>query len=200
MPAPVRDGHVTQEYGVPGNYAAGYHTGRDWAGGNTRDILATRAGRVTRVAYGDGDYGNRVEILTGDIEHSYSHMASIAVVTGQDVAQGAYLGEMGETGNSYGIHCHYEERVSPYGYSDDRRPVFDTEAAEPEPEPIRRRREMITISSTSSGTIYLLGGNFGLAGIANTADLKEIQAALDDPRHTAEVSQSTYENLRNALG
>lgn len=125
MPIPVRDGHVTQEYGVPGNYSAGYHTGRDYAGGSSNDILATRAGKVTAVLYNNGDYGNRVEILTDGIEHSYSHMASIAVSTGQQISQGQYLGEMGATGNATGKHCHYEERHSPYGYSDDRNPQFD---------------------------------------------------------------------------
>lgn len=124
MPAPVGGGRITQDYGVPGSYAAGYHTGRDWAGGDGR-IYATRAGKVTKAQY-DGDYGNRVEILTEGIEHSYSHMSSFAVTNGQQVEQGQYLGLMGSTGNSTGPHCHYEERHAPYGYSDDRDPQFDT--------------------------------------------------------------------------
>lgn len=124
MPSPVHGGHITQEFGVPGNYSAGYHTGRDWAGGSTGDILATRKGKVTAVFY-DDSYGNRVEILTEGIEHSYSHMKSIVVKVGQEVSQGHYLGEMGSTGTSTGPHCHYEERYSPYGYNNHRNPQFD---------------------------------------------------------------------------
>lgn len=159
MPAPVRNGHITQEYGVPGDYAAGYHTGRDWAGG-TGDIVATRAGRVTRVAY-DGDYGNRVEILTGDIEHSYSHMASTAVTVGRDVSQGQYLGRMGSTGNSTGPHCHYEERHSPYGYSDDRKPEFDVtggSAPQPQPAQMEEVEAMLLQSSDTLKGVLITGG------------------------------------------
>lgn len=124
MPSPVRDGHVTQEFGVPGNYAAGYHTGRDWAGGSTKDILATRSGQVTKAQW-DGEYGYRIEILTEGIEHSYSHLANMAVSVGQTVNQGQYIGEMGSTGNSTGPHCHYEERYGGFSYNEHRNPQWD---------------------------------------------------------------------------
>ena len=45
MTLPASGAHVTQDYGVPGDYAAGIHTGRDYAGGSGA-ILATRAGTV----------------------------------------------------------------------------------------------------------------------------------------------------------
>ena len=57
------------------------------------------------------------------------------------------------------------------------------------------RHDMITIQVAGSAGIYLLGVD-GLAGIANTADLKEIKAALVDPNHTAVVSQSTLDKIR----
>jgi murein DD-endopeptidase MepM/ murein hydrolase activator NlpD len=125
MTAPVRGGHITQEYGVPGNYSAGYHTGRDWAGGSG-ELVAVRAGKVTFAGWA-GDYGNRIEIHTDGIQHSYSHCDWSGVRAGQQVAQGQVIGSMGSTGQSTGPHCHYEERHGPgYGYYDDRRPVWDT--------------------------------------------------------------------------
>lgn len=175
MTIPVRDGHVTQDYGVPGNYSAGYHTGRDYAGGSTNDILATRAGIVTRVSY-DGDYGNRVEILTDGIEHSYSHMAYIIVSVNQKVSQGQYLGEMGNTGNSKGKHCHYEERTSPHGYNDHRRPIWDT--TNDESEELEVAANLITFFQRK-GTIYeanLAAGTYH--PIANPQDLTDRKHVL----------------------
>lgn len=134
MTAPVRGGHITQEYGVPGNYAAGYHTGRDWAGG-TGDIVAARGGQVTYAGWA-GDYGNRIEIITNGIQHSYSHLSTMNVWVGQQVMEGSYLGMMGSTGNSTGPHCHYEERFSPYGYYNHRPPQFDiSSGTQPDPAP-----------------------------------------------------------------
>lgn len=160
MPAPVSGGHVTQEFGVPGDYAAGYHTGRDWAGGNG-NIVATRAGKVTKAAW-DGDYGYRVEILTEGIEHSYSHMADLAVFVGQQVEQGHYLGEMGSTGNSTAPHCHYEERYGGFSYNEHREPQWDKDsgASSPEPPPaaVVEEEDMFIMKSPNRGHTLLAAG------------------------------------------
>lgn len=54
---------------------------------------------------------------------------------------------------------------------------------------------MITIRPSDSGTVYLLGGDVRMAGIANQQDLTEIQEALTDPRHTAVVSRKTFDAI-----
>lgn len=129
MTKPV-PGHETigTPYGKPGSWAAGYHTGNDYPAPSGATVVATRAGKVTKAQY-DGDYGNRIEILTGDIEHSYSHLSKMAVSVGQQVGEGQKIGEVGSTGNSTGPHVHYEERHPPHGYSDDRKPQFDTSSS-----------------------------------------------------------------------
>lgn len=124
MSHPCPGASITNEYGTPGNYAAGMHTGRDYNDNGGTAIHATRAGRVVAAGY-MGDYGNRVEILSGDIEHSYSHLEKILVSSGQQVSEGQQVGVMGSTGNSTGRHLHYEERNPQHGYHDHRSPSFD---------------------------------------------------------------------------
>lgn len=63
--------------------------------------------------------------------------------------------------------------------------------------PPSRRPDMITIRSDKSGTIYLLG-SVALAGIANTNDLKELMAAMQNPNHTAVVTQATFDAIKKA--
>ena len=124
MTNPVPGASIGTPYGKSGSWAAGYHTGNDYPASSGANVVATRAGKVTKAQY-DGDYGNRIEILTGDIEHSYSHLSDFDVSVGQQVSEGQVIGNVGSTGNSTGPHLHYEERHSPYGYNDDRKPQFD---------------------------------------------------------------------------
>jgi murein DD-endopeptidase MepM/ murein hydrolase activator NlpD len=69
-----------------------------------------------------GGYGNLVVVDHGNgLSTAYGHMSSIAVSSGQSVAQGTVLGGMGTTGNSTGVHLHFEVRVNgsavnPLGY------------------------------------------------------------------------------------
>ena len=127
MTSPVPGASIGTPYGKPGSWAAGYHTGNDYPAAQGATVVATRTGKVTKAQY-DGDYGNRIEILTGDIEHSYSHLSEMHVNVGSTYSEGQKIGEVGSTGNSTGPHLHYEERHSPYGYSDDRKPQFDVTA------------------------------------------------------------------------
>lgn len=102
------------------------HKGVDicqWSG-SARGVYAADSGTVT-VAKPDGYNGGRgvyVEISHGNgLTTAYYHFASINVVQGQSVSQGQQIGVMGTTGNSVGIHLHFEVRVNgnnvdPNGY------------------------------------------------------------------------------------
>jgi murein DD-endopeptidase MepM/ murein hydrolase activator NlpD len=89
------------------------HYGVDFADGNVHDIVASADGTVTRSDVSDS-YGEVVYILHNingqDYETVYAHMAtgSRTVALGDTVTQGQKLGVMGSTGDSTGLHLHFE--------------------------------------------------------------------------------------------
>ena len=61
-----------------------------------------------------GGYGNYVVIEHSDGNYTYyAHMAegSITVMSGDSVRQGQVIGKMGHSGNSTGVHLHFEVRL-----------------------------------------------------------------------------------------
>ena len=54
-------------------------------------------------------WGNYVKIDHGNgYKTLYAHMSGFAVTLGETVTQGQVIGYVGNTGNSYGNHCHLE--------------------------------------------------------------------------------------------
>ncbi len=84
--------------------------------GRHSQILASRGGRVIASRFGIrgdglGGYGNVVVIDHGDgYSTLYGHMLERRVHVGQFVSRGDCIGLVGNTGESYGIHCHFEIR------------------------------------------------------------------------------------------
>ena len=97
------------------------HEGLDIAGAGGTPIGAAAGGTVISAGW-SGGYGNLVVVDHGNgLSTAYGHMSSIAVASGQSVAQGTVLGGMGTTGSSTGVHLHFEVRVNgsptdPLGY------------------------------------------------------------------------------------
>lgn len=91
------------------------HDGIDFSyGGIGGDpIPAASAGVVAFAGWSDG-YGNYVDLTHAPIGGQsvmtrYAHMQTLpVVVTGQTVAKGQTLGPVGDTGNSFGDHLHWE--------------------------------------------------------------------------------------------
>jgi murein DD-endopeptidase MepM/ murein hydrolase activator NlpD len=84
------------------------HKGIDIARPSNRNILAADNGTVSSAGY-DGGYGNRIVINHNNgIKTTYSHLSSISIGVGQTVQRGQKIGVMGATGNSTGIHLHFE--------------------------------------------------------------------------------------------
>ncbi len=83
-------------------------------------VIAHTAGRVVfcqtghknnKGSTGNASYGNCVKLDHGDgVETLYAHLATVKVKNGEQVAQGQVIGTMGNTGNSYGTHLHFEVR------------------------------------------------------------------------------------------
>ncbi|WP_377269957.1 M23 family metallopeptidase [Peterkaempfera sp. SMS 1(5)a] len=110
VPAGTR---LSQPFGVPNSgYAAGYHTGMDFAVSTGTPLYAV--GNATVVSAGwAGAYGNSVTLRLADGHYAlYAHMSSLGVVAGETVSAGEQIGRSGSTGNSTGPHLHLEIRTT----------------------------------------------------------------------------------------
>jgi murein DD-endopeptidase MepM/ murein hydrolase activator NlpD len=88
------------------------HEGVDLACATGTPIHASDGGTVVRAGWYMG-YGKCVDISHGNgYVTRYGHCSKILVHTGQKVYQGQTIALVGNTGNSYGSHCHFEVRVN----------------------------------------------------------------------------------------
>jgi len=115
-------GGVSSEYGPrysqcgPSYCASGYHYGIDLAAGCWGNIYAATGGTVT-YAGRNGGYGNYIRIdHGGGYGTGYAHISDggIYVSVGQWVNAGTVIAGVGNTGNSFGCHLHFE-CYTPYG-------------------------------------------------------------------------------------
>ncbi|MFC9582005.1 transglycosylase family protein [Streptomyces yangpuensis] len=103
---------VTTAYKEPGAWAAGFHTGVDFAVPTGTSVKAVTAGTVVSAAW-QGAYGNAVVIQHEDGLYSlYAHLSSTSVTAGQKTTGGQEIGLSGSTGNSTGPHLHFEIRTA----------------------------------------------------------------------------------------
>jgi murein DD-endopeptidase MepM/ murein hydrolase activator NlpD len=88
------------------------HLGIDIAGAEGSSVLAADSGVVTLASGGwNGGYGNVVMIDHGNgYATLYGHLSQINVSICQSVGQGQTIGAIGNTGNSFGAHLHFEVR------------------------------------------------------------------------------------------
>lgn len=102
---PTVGGRVTSYVG----YRWGdYHKGIDIAGVRNRSIKAADNGVVEEAGWGGG-YGNKIVINHNNgMKTLYAHLKTINVKVGQTVPKGHVIGIMGNTGNSTGVHLHFE--------------------------------------------------------------------------------------------
>ncbi len=87
------------------------HPGIDIAASADDLIFAAASGKVIRVNHSNVWYGNMVMIehLNG-YQTLYAHLNTILVEVGSYVFQGQPIGLAGSTGNSTGVHLHFEIR------------------------------------------------------------------------------------------
>jgi len=88
------------------------HTGVDLDWRNGTDIIAADGGTVVATSYGwGGGYGNHIIIDHGNgYQTLYAHLSRIDVAQGARVEKGQHIAVMGTTGNSTGVHLHFEVR------------------------------------------------------------------------------------------
>ncbi|MGI8435068.1 MAG: M23 family metallopeptidase [Nocardioidaceae bacterium] len=110
---PTSGFHITVWFGEPGPYwSSGYHTGIDFATAEGTPVVAVGSATVAQAGW-DGPYGNqiRLQFENGD-QVWYNHLSAIEVVEGDSVTKGQELGRVGQTGNAYGAHLHFEYRLA----------------------------------------------------------------------------------------
>ncbi|WP_330295884.1 peptidoglycan DD-metalloendopeptidase family protein [Streptomyces sp. NBC_00503] len=119
---PVSGASVSARYHQAGGWAAGYHTGIDFAVGTGTPVKAAAAGTVVSSGW-QGAYGNAVVIQHDDGRYTLSaHLSSASASEGERVSAGEQIGLSGSTGNSTGPHLHFEVRSS-NSYGADINPV-----------------------------------------------------------------------------
>ncbi|MFC1437829.1 M23 family metallopeptidase [Streptacidiphilus sp. N1-10] len=111
--APIPGAALSEAYGVvDSEYAAGYHTGTDFAVDTGTAVLAVGDGTVVSAGW-QSSYGNTVVIGLADGHYAlYAHLSGFAVTEGQQVQAGDLVARSGDTGNSTGPHLHFEIRTS----------------------------------------------------------------------------------------
>jgi murein DD-endopeptidase MepM/ murein hydrolase activator NlpD len=115
------DGLLTSGFG----YRWGrMHEGIDIGAAEGTPIMAAASGTVVLMQseYESGGYGNYVCIdHGGGLSTCYAHLSSFGTSSGASLEQGGLVGYVGNTGNSFGAHLHFEVRINgvatdPLGY------------------------------------------------------------------------------------
>jgi murein DD-endopeptidase MepM/ murein hydrolase activator NlpD len=101
--------HLGTRYGVRGwMWADGWHTGVDLDAAYGTPTIAVTNAKVLKTGWA-GSYGQQVVLgLPDGMQIWYNHLSAIDVVAGEDVAEGQLVGRVGETGNAFGYHLHFE--------------------------------------------------------------------------------------------
>jgi murein DD-endopeptidase MepM/ murein hydrolase activator NlpD len=106
---PLDDYTFTSPYGIRWGKL---HAGIDLAAEEGTPYKAVHAGVVTQAGY-FGGYGYAITVKNADgTEVVYAHSRRLLVKAGDKVAAGQVIGEVGNTGASYGTHLHLEVHVN----------------------------------------------------------------------------------------
>ncbi|CQR46453.1 Peptidoglycan DL-endopeptidase CwlO precursor [Paraliobacillus sp. PM-2] len=110
-------GRRSSDYGYRDFNGGGFHYGLDIANSVGTPIKAAASGYVTRANYSNS-YGNVVYIYHPDLKITtvYAHMNRLSVSYNQRVNKGQQIGTMGNTGNSFGSHLHFEVHKNYWSY------------------------------------------------------------------------------------
>ena len=119
---PVKRGNGSMIWPVNGALSSPFgprwgrlHAGVDLSAGEGTPIRAADAGRVVLLqgVGASGGYGNYTCIQhTASMSSCYAHQSRFGTSLGASVSQGQVVGYVGNTGNSFGAHLHFEVRIN----------------------------------------------------------------------------------------
>lgn len=109
---PLPNGTITSTFGWRDFNGGSFHRGLDLAAPEGTPYYAAEAGTVIFATY-DGGYnggaGNWVVIVHGNgLISKYMHSSAVHVKVGDRVERGQNIGAVGNTGDSYGAHLHFQ--------------------------------------------------------------------------------------------
>ena len=94
------------------------HKGTDYGAPTGTQIKAAAEGTVTFSGWNSGGFGYLVIISHGNgIQTYYGHCSELDCKVGDYVYQGDVIAKVGNTGDSYGSHLHFEIRVNDIAYN-----------------------------------------------------------------------------------
>lgn len=121
---PCPAGSLSSSFGYR-TFDNSFHKGIDLAAAEGTPYYAAESGTVIYATY-DGGYnggaGNWIVISHGNgLVTKYMHSSAVYVSVGQQVSKGQNIGAVGNTGNSFGAHLHFQVEVNgvavdPYTY------------------------------------------------------------------------------------
>lgn len=110
---PIRSYRLSTRFGVSGAlWVSGAHTGQDFSAPTGTAVYAAAGGTIVKAGYA-GRYGNLVIVRhRGGTETYYAHLSAFVRRSGT-VRAGELIARVGQTGNAFGSHLHFE--VRPWG-------------------------------------------------------------------------------------
>jgi murein DD-endopeptidase MepM/ murein hydrolase activator NlpD len=112
---PVGKGYISSDYGMrlhPITKEHKFHRGIDIVPEDSRDAFSIGAGIVI-FSGSHGGYGKLLVVKHSDgFTTHYAHLESINYRVGEIVSKGSVIGQIGSSGNSSGVHLHFEIRKS----------------------------------------------------------------------------------------
>jgi murein DD-endopeptidase MepM/ murein hydrolase activator NlpD len=127
VPSPVPGKVVTYPFGVKNSgYAAGYHTGEDYATPTGSNAVAVRNGTIRWSNDNGGAYGKWMGLdADNGRTYVYCHLSSRLYASGTKVVAGQVIAKTGATGNVTGPHLHFEDHpLGPFVYAQVRKPSW----------------------------------------------------------------------------
>lgn len=105
-------GTITSRFGprTPSSIISANHAGIDIGVNEGTKIVSAMDGKVM-LASSQGDYGNHIKIVSGNVTTLYAHCKTLFVKEGDEIKQGMEIAEVGQTGRATGPHLHFEIRV-----------------------------------------------------------------------------------------